>query len=33
MNLDWDLPTIGPPPDASTAREPLDVELRLDLGS
>jgi hypothetical protein len=33
MNLDCDLPAIGPPPGASTAGQPLDVELRLDLGS
>jgi WD40 repeat protein len=33
MNLDWDLPALGPPPGALTAEQPLEVELRLDLGS
>jgi tetratricopeptide (TPR) repeat protein len=33
MHLDWDLPAFGPPPSASSAGHPIDVELRLDLSS
>jgi tetratricopeptide (TPR) repeat protein len=33
MHLDWDLPAFGPPPSASMAEKPLNVDLKLDLGS
>ena len=28
MHLDWDLPPIDPPPDASAIGQPLEVEIR-----